>query len=153
MEDKKGITNTNAFQKILNESNRESDTIWVDKGSEFYKRSMKSWLEKTSMEMYSIPNEEKPFVAERFIRTWKDKIYKYMTSKQKNVYIDKLHDVVYSYNNKYHRTIKMTIVDVKSSTYIDYNKENDNRVPKFKVGNQVRISKYKNIFGKVYHPN
>ena len=81
MKDKKGITNTNAFQNILNESNRESDTIWVDKGSEFYKRSMKSWLEKTSIEMYSIPNEEKPFVAERFIRTSKDKIYKYMTSK------------------------------------------------------------------------
>ena len=57
------------------------------------------------------------------------------------MYIDKLHDIVYNYNNKYHRTIKRTIVDVKSSTYIDYNKENDNRVAKFKVGNQVRISK------------
>ena len=81
MKHKKGITNTNAFQKILDESNRKSDTMWVDKGSKFYKRSMKSWLEKINMEMYSIPNEEKPFVAERFIRIWKDKIYKYMTSK------------------------------------------------------------------------
>ena len=69
------------------------------------------------------------------------------------MYIDKLHDIVYNYNNKYHRTIKMTIVDVKWSTYIEYNKENDKRGPKFKIGNQVRISKYKNIFAKVYHPN
>ena len=69
------------------------------------------------------------------------------------MYIDKLHDIVNNYSNKYHRTIKMTIVDVKSSTYIDYNKENDRRGPKFKVGNQVRISKYKNIFARVYHPN
>ena len=69
------------------------------------------------------------------------------------MYIDKLHDIVNNYSNKDHRTIKMTIVDVKSSTYIDYNKENDRRGPKFKVGNQVRISKYKNIFARVYHPN
>ena len=69
------------------------------------------------------------------------------------MYIDNLHDIVNNYNNKYHRTIKMTIVDVKWSTYIEYNKENDKRGPKFKIGNQVRISKYKNIFAKVYHPN
>ena len=69
MKHKKGITNTNAFQKILDESNRKSNTIWVDKGRKFYKRSIKSWLEKINMEMYSIPNEEKPFVAQRFIRT------------------------------------------------------------------------------------
>ena len=68
MKHKKGITNTNAFQNILDESNRKSDTMWVDKGSKFYKRSMKSWLEKINMDMYSIPNKEKPFVAERFIR-------------------------------------------------------------------------------------
>ena len=69
------------------------------------------------------------------------------------MYIDNLHDIVNNYNNKYHRTIKMTIVGVKWSTYIEYNKENDKRGPKFKVGNQVRISKYKNIFARVYHPN
>ena len=63
--------------------------------------------------MYSIHNESKSVVAERFIRTLKNKIYKYMTAISKNVYIDKLDDIVNEYNNTYHRTITMTPVDVK----------------------------------------
>ena len=69
--------------------------------------------------MYSIPNEVKSVVAERFIRTVKTKIYKYMTSISKNVYINKVDDIVNEYNNTYHRTIKMKPVDVKDNTYID----------------------------------
>ena len=97
--------------------------------------------------MYSIHNEGKSVVAERFIRTLKNKIYKYMTAISKNVYIDKLDDIVDEYNNTYHRTIKMKPVDVKDNTYIYFEKEvNNNKDPKFKVGDYVRISKYKNIF-------
>ena len=70
--------------------------------------------------MYSIHNEGKSVVAERFIRTLKTKIYKYMTSISKNVYIDKLNDIVNECNNTYHRTIKMKSVDVKDNTYIDF---------------------------------
>ena len=66
--------------------------------------------------MYSIHNEGKSVVAERFIRTLKTKIYKYMTSISKNVYIDKLDDIVNKYNNTYNRTIKMKPVDVKDNT-------------------------------------
>ena len=84
---------------------------------------MKSWLEKNGIEMYSTHNEGKSVIAERFIRTLKNKIYKYMTSISKNVYIDKLDDIVNKYNNTYHSTIKMKPVDVKSSTYIDSSKE------------------------------
>ena len=69
-----------------------------------------------------------------------------MTSISKNVYIDKLDDIVNEYNNAYHRTIRMKPVDVKNNTYIDSNKEVNDKDPKFKVGDQVRISKYKNIF-------
>ena len=69
--DKKGIMITNAFQKILDQSNRKPNKIWVDKGSEFYNRSMKSQLEKKGIEMYSTHNEEKSVIAERFIRTFK----------------------------------------------------------------------------------
>ena len=98
--------------------------------------------------MYSIHNEGKSVVAERFIRT-----LKYMTSISKNVYIDKLDDTVNEYNNTYHRTIKMTPVDVKDNTYIDFKKEVNDKDPKFKVGDHVRISKYKNIFAKGYTPN
>ena len=80
LKDKKGITITNAFQKVLKESNRKPSKIWVDQGNEIYNSSMKSWLEKNDIEMYSTHNERKPVVAERFIRALKNKIYKYMTS-------------------------------------------------------------------------
>ena len=76
-----------------------------------------------------------------------------MTSISKNVYIDKLDDIVNEYNNTYHRTIKMKPADVKDNTYFDFKKEVKDRDPKFKVGDYVRISKYKNIFAKGYTPN
>ena len=105
------------------------------------------------MEMYSTHNEGKSVVAERFIRTIKNKIYKHMTSISKNVYIDKLDDIVNEYNNTKHRTTKVKPIDVKHNTYIDFGKEVNDNDPKFKVGNHVRISKYKNIFAKGYTPN
>ena len=98
-------------------------------------------------------NKGKSVVAERFIRTLKNKICKYMTAISKKVFIDKLDDIVNEYNNTYHRTIKMKPVDVKDNTYIDFEKEVKDKDPKFKVGDHVRISKYKNIFVKVYMPN
>ena len=69
------------------------------------------------------------------------------------MYIDKLADIVNKYNNTYHRTIKRKPVDVESRTYIDFDKENNKRDPKFEVNDHERISKYKNIFAKVYIPN
>ena len=80
---------------------------------------MKSWLEKHVIEMYSTYNEGKYVVAEIFIRTLRTKIYKYMTSISKNVYIDKLDDIVNKYNNTYHRTVKMKPIVVKSGNYIE----------------------------------
>ena len=153
LKDKKVVSIVNAFQSILKKSNRKPNKIWVDRCSEFYDRSMKSWLEKDDIEMYSRYNEGKSVVAERFIGTIKKKIYKYMTSISKNVYIDKLDDIVHKYNNKKHRTIKMKPIDVKDNTYIDFGKEVSDDDPKFKVGDHVRISKYKNIFAKGYTPN
>ena len=93
--------------------------------------------------MYSTNNEGKSVVAERFIRTLKSKTYKHMTSISKNVYIDKLDNIVNEYNNTYHTTIKVKPID----------KETNDKDPKFKVGDRVRISKYKNIFAKGYTPN
>ena len=69
------------------------------------------------------------------------------------MYIDKLDDIVNEYNNTYHRTIKMKPVDIEDNTYIDSNKEVNDIDPNFKVGDHVRISKYKNIFAKGYTPN
>ena len=118
LKDKKGISTVNAFQKILKEPDRKPDKIWVDKGSEFYNNSFKKWLKDNDIEMYSIHNEGKSVVAERFIRTLKNKIYKYMTSISKKLYVDKLYDIVNECYNIYHRNIKMKPVDVKDNIYI-----------------------------------
>ena len=122
LKDKKSITITNAFQRFVKVSNRKPRKILVEKGIKFYNRSMKSWLEKIDIEMYSTYNEPKSVVAERFIRTLNNKIYKHMTSISKNVCNDKLDHTVIEYNNTYHSTIKMKPVDVKPSTYIDSNR-------------------------------
>ena len=153
LKDKKGISIVKAFQSIIKQSNRKPNKIWVDKGSEFYNAYLKKWLRDNNIVMYSTHNEGKSVVAERFIRTLKNKIYKYMTSISKNVYIDKLDAIVDEYNNIYHTTIKMKPIDVKDNTYINADKEINNKDPKFKVGDHVRISKYKNIFAKGYMPN
>ena len=119
LKDKKGISIVNAFQIILKESNRKPNKIWVDKGSEFYNNSFKKWLKDNDIEMYSIHNEGKSVIAEIFVRALKTKIYKYMTSISKNVYIDKLDDKANEYNNAHHRIIKMKPVDVKNNRFID----------------------------------
>ena len=153
LKNKKGISIVNAFQIILKESKRKPNKIWVDKGSEFYNSSFKKWLKDNDIEMYSTNNEGKSVIAERIIRTLKNKIYKYMTSVSKNLYIDKLDDTVKKYNNTYHTSIKMKPIDVKDNTYIDFKKEVNDENSKFKVGDHVRISKYKNIFAKGCIPN
>ena len=89
--------------------------------------------------MYSTHNEGKSVVAERFIRTLKNKIYKHMTAVPKNVYIDKLDDIINEYNNTYHRTIKMKTIEVIDNTYIDSVKEVNDKDPKFKIGDHFRI--------------
>ena len=137
---KKGISIVKAFQSILKQSNRRAkgtsaqhvkpNKIWVDKGSEFYNAYFKKWLRDNDIVMYSTHNEGKSVVAERFIRTLKSKIYKYMTSISKNVYIDKLDDIVDEYNNTYHNTIKMKPIDVKDNTSINPDKEINNKDPK-----------------------
>ena len=153
LKDKKSISIAKAFQSISKQSNRKPNKIWVDKGSEFYNASFKKWLRDNDIVMYSTHNEGKSVVAERYIRTLKSKIYKYMTPISKSVYIDKLDDIVDEYNNTYHTTIKMKPADVKDNTYINVDKEINNKDPKFRVGDRVRISKNKKKFVKGYIPN
>ena len=141
------------FKKFLDESKRKINKTCVDKDSGFYNRSMKVFSHNHGIEMYSTHNGRKFIIAEGFIRTLKSKIYKYMTRVSKNVYIDKLDDIVNKYNNTYDSTTKKKLADVKSSTYINSSKEVDNRDPKFRIGDIVRISKYKNIFAKGCPPD
>ena len=103
--------------------------------------------------MYFMHNKGKSVVAERFIRTLKNEIYKHMTAISKNVYFDVLDDIVDKYNNTYHKTIKLKPINVKNYSFAGYNEESNEKDPKFKIGDHVRISKYKNIFAKGYTPN
>ena len=103
--------------------------------------------------MYSTFNEGKSIVAERFIKTLKNKIYKHMTTIGKNVYFDVLDDIVEKYNNTVHSSLKMKPKDITDIKYVEYSEETNKKSPKFKVGDNVGISKYKNIFAKCYAPS
>ena len=152
LKDKKGVSIVNAFNKIIKQSNRKPNNIWVDQGGEFYNNVLEKWLSDNNINMYSTYNEGKSVVAERFIRTLKNKLYKHMTATGKNVYYDVLDDAVNRYNNTKHSTIKMKPINVKKNkrVYIDEHNGKDSR---FKVGDRVRISKFKYIFAKGYTPN
>ena len=150
IKDKKGTSIVNAFKKILSDSNRKPNKIWVDQGSKFYNKSFKDFLKINNIEMYSTYNEGKSVVAERFISILKNKIFKYTTAISKNVYFDVLDYIVDKYNNTVHRTIKKKPT---GDYYAEYNEHPDEKNPKVKVGGNVRISKYKNIFAKGYTPN
>ena len=143
-----------AFQSILKKSNRKPNKIWVDQGSEFYSNVFKKFLKDNHISMYSIYNEGKSVVAERFIRNLKNKIYKRMTAISKNVYFDDLDDIVEQMLTvELLKTMNMKPIDVKSDSFAEYNEESNEKDPKFKVGDHVRISKFKNVFAKVYEPN
>ena len=141
IKDKKGTIIVNAFKKIISKGQRKPNKIWVDQGSEFYYQSFKDFLKINNIEMYSTFNEGKSVVAERFIRTLKNKIFKHMTTISKNVYIDVLNDIANKYKNAVHRTIKIKPIDVTNDSYVEYNEDFNKKGPKFKVNDYVRISK------------
>ena len=102
-----------------------------------------------NIEIFSTYNKGKSVVAERFITTLKNKILKHMTAVLRNVYFD----IVNKYSNTVHRSIKTNPIYIKSDSYPEYNEDSNETDPKFKVGDYVRISKYKNIFAKGYTQN
>ena len=151
LKDKTGKSVASALKTIFEE--RKPEKMWVDKGKEFNNKDVKDLVE-----LYSTENEEKSSVVERWIRTMKEKMWKYFTDNNTNVYIDILPDLVKDYNNTKHSSIKMTPVEASES-------ENEltvwrnlypNRLdildinPKFSVGDKVRISKKKKTFEKGY---
>ena len=144
LKDKKRTSIVNGFKKILSDSDRKPNEIWVNQGSEFHNNSFKDFLKINNIEMYSTFNEGKPVVAERFIRTLNNKIFKHMIAISKNIYFDALDDIVDQYNNTVHRTIKMKLIEVTSDYYGEYNEDSTKKNPKSKVGDHVRISKYIN---------
>ena len=151
LKDKTGKSVASALKTIFKE--RKPEKMWVDKGKEFYNKDVKDLIE-----LYSTENEEKSSVVERWIRTIKEKMWKYFSTKSTNVYLIQLSSLVKEYNNTRHSSIKMTPVNASK-------KENKLRVwrnlypehleiydinPMFSVGDKVRISKKKKTFEKGY---
>ena len=146
LKDKKETSIVNAFQKIISKE-RKPNKIWVDQGSEFYNQSLKDFLKINNIEMYSTFNEGKYVVAERFIRTLKNKIFKHMTAISKNVYFDVLDDIVNKYNNTIHRTIKMKPIEVQIILLLNTMKNQIKKILNLKLVIMVII------FAKGYAPN
>ena len=114
---------------------------------------LKKFLKEINIEMYSTCNKGKSVVVKIFIKTLKNKIFKHMTTISINVYFDVLEDIVDNYNNTFRRIIRMKPIDVKSDSYAECNVDSNEKDPKFKVADHVRILTYRNIFAKGYIPN
>ena len=157
--DKTGKSIVEAFQHIINESNRKPKKLWVDQGTEFYNRSFKKWLDDHNIDIYSAYNEGKAVIIERFNRTLKERMWKYFSAKNTHHYLDILNQLIQRYNTTKHSSIKMTPtkaskkineIEVYNNLYSNLNAEK--RRAKFKVGDTVRISKRKRTFEKGYTP-
>ena len=122
IKNKKGVSLVNTFQRIISEGKKPNE-IWVDQGREFCNNSFKDFLKINYIEMYATYNEGKSVVAEIFIRTLKNKIFKHMTAISKNVYFDMLDDIVNKYNNTVHKTIKMNPIDIIDDSYAEYKED------------------------------
>ena len=150
LKDKRGISIVNTFQKVISKE-RKPNKIWVDQGGKFYNNLFKRFPKINSIEMYSTQNEGKSVIAERFIKTLKKT--KNITAVSKYIYFDVLHDIVNKYNNTVHRTIEMKPINITSDSYVEYSEDFNEGEPRFRVGDRVRISKYKSIFAKGYTQN
>ena len=162
LKNKTGAEIVRAFTDIWKSGQLPPKYLWTDKGKEFDNKLFRKLLEEKKVHMYWTENEEKSSVVERWNRTIKSKMWKYFTKNRTGVYIDVLPDIIKKYNNTYHRSIKCTPTDArKPSNYQDvfnalYNYNNTSPLkppPKFKIGDQVRISKYKKTFEKGYTAN
>ena len=119
-------------------------------GSKFYNNYFKDFFKINNIEIYSIYNGGKSVVAEKFIRTLKNKILKHVTAISKNIYFVVLDDIVNKNNNIVHRTIKMKSIDVTFDSYAEYNEESNKKDPKFKVGYHVRISNLRFLWEDIF---
>ena len=157
LKNKKGETMVKAFKTIFEEG-RTPGKLWTDKGTEFYNKNMNDLRKLYDIELYSTENEEKSSIAERWIRTMKEKMFKYFTDNNTYKYIDVLPDLVEDYNNTVHSSTKLTPVEASKkkneltvwrNLYPDRYKTSRLN-PKFSVGDEVRITKKKKVFEKGY---
>ena len=148
LKDKKIISIVKSFQKILDSSDRKPNKILKKVIVKFDNYLFQRLLRINNTEMCSTYNEGKSVVGERFIRTLKNNIFKHIKAVSKSVCFDVLDDIVNKYNSTVNKTIKKKPIGVTSDSHSEHNKESNEKDPKFKVGDHVRISKYKIIFTK-----
>ena len=161
MKDKKGSSITTAFADIIKTYKRKPEYLWVDKGSEFYNKTFKEWLLQNDIELYSTFNEGKAVIIERFNRTLKSRMYKQFTIQNNTIWYNIIDKLVDEYNKTKHGSIKLTPVEAskkKNHGLVYFNLYGDieasKQKPKFKIGDEVRISKFKRkVFDKGYTPN
>ena len=161
LKDKKGETVAAAFEKIF-KLGRKPRLLWTDKGREFYNKNVNQLLSKKNIKLYSTENEEKSSVVERFNRTFKQMMWKMFSANNNTIYIDKIDELLKTYNSSFHRSVRMAPLeasDIKNSNRVFANLYSDEiyksvKKPKFKIGDRVRISKYKRkLFDKGFTPN
>ena len=161
LKDKKGETVAAAFEKIF-KLGRKPRLLWTDKGREFYNKNVNQLLSKKNIKLYSTENEEKSSVVERFNRTFKQMMWKMFSANNNTIYIDKIDELLKTYNSSFHRSVRMAPLeasDIKNSNQVFANLYSDEiyksvKKPKFKIGDRVRISKYKRkLFNKGFTPN
>ena len=150
LEDKRGVTIVKAFQKIISKG-RKPNKIWVDWGSESYNKLFKKFLKKITLKCIQHTVKENLLLLKDLFGHWKTRFLSTWQLFQKM--FDVLDNVANKYNNAVHRTIKMKPIDLTSDSYAEYNEDSNEKDPKFKVGDRVRISKYKNIIAKGYKQN
>ena len=160
---KKGAQEVLAAFKTIFADGRIPKRLQTDEGNEFMNRTLRAYLEKHKIKIYILNSEMKAAVVERFNRTLKEKMWRYFTHKQSYRYLGVLSDLVFSYNNSFHRTIKTSPSQVTKTnedqiwqTIYGHGKQEPSEKPikfKFKVGDLVRISKAKTIFEKGYTAN
>ena len=145
------------FRKLFR--NGHPSRLWTNKGTEFYNRQLKRVLEANDVMLYSTENEEKSSVVERWNRTMKNIMWKYITANSTQKYIDVLPSMVDNYNSTYHRSIKLTPSDARNPSNYQhvynalYGNVRKSTSPKFHVGDKVRITRKKGTFEKGFTPN
>ena len=161
LKDKKGSSITTAFADIIKKYKRKPEYLWVDKGSEFYNKTFKEWLLQNDIDLYSTFNEGKAVVIERFNRTLKSRMYKQFTIQNNTIWYNIIEKLVNDYNETKHGSIQLTPVEASKKKHqgtVYFNLYGDieasKQKPKFKIGDEVRISKFKRkVFDKGYTPN
>lgn len=155
---KSGPEITRAMESVLNSLGHPIEYLHVDNGKEFYNKHMEDMLRKRGIKIFSTYTSKKAAIIERFNRTLKNKMWKQFSFRGSHKWTHILDELVSEYNNDIHRTIKMKPNDVDKTVERNllntvYRQKVLKSKPKFKVGDFVRISKYKHVFEKGYTPN